>query len=495
LSNIFTSHIHDVKYQSIALNTVVESANIPETAIPIAAVSTSALSAPEHQKCTQKELKALLHVARYGTKVQVRVREPVNRTSTDDLPGAQNISSGTASCTNQQQIDSSTRYKWRAGRICQITTDTVSVRFPNGIDIRVPWISRDVKLFRHTPLYQPRNSPYIVEENKSHDQQNIDDYSTPGESNYLNWNNDCSRSRVEPESSSAAADFLLQNFDSDSDDERYSGTGGDNQNGRVAGSLTASFEQGKFSELTDHDGEVEIGLELCGIEGMGGMEGRSGRHEGLLGLESLLMQYQGERGDEVGEKESEFLGNLVRGSVGGSVGICLDQGPAKKRIVSFASSSSTTENGNHVDADYIEYVAGHDLIAEQAKELEEIERKEAVCRQQDEDDYFRRLNIHSKNDTTKILPGSYTFDYTEQKEKIESRRTLALLGAHNPEDEEEEEEEEGMDLTREIERAGLSLDPEEDPTIPVPPPDACVYGRLGKVSVGILCCGDHRQDG
>jgi hypothetical protein len=474
----------------------VESANIPGTAIPIAPVSTSALSAPEHQKCTQKELTALLHVARHGTKVQVRVREPVNRTSTDDLPDVQNNSSGTAHSTNQQQIDSNTSYKWRSGRICQISLDTVSVRFPNGIDIRVPWISRDVKLFRHTPLSQPRNSRDNVQENESKEEQKIDNYSTPGENNSsnLNWNNNCSSSRVEPESSSAAADFLLQSFDSDSDDETYNGTGEGNQNRRVVDSLTAAFEHGDFSEITDHDGEVERGLELCGVAGMVGVDGRSGGHEGLLGLENLLMQYQGERGNEDGERESESFGNRVQGSEGGSGGICPDQGPAKKRIVSFASSSSTMGNRNHVDSDYIEYVSGHDVTAEQAKALEENDRKEAVRRQQDEDDYFRRLSIHSNNGTTQFLPGSYTFDYAEQKEKIETRRTLALLGIPNPGDEEEEEEEEGMDPIREIERAGLLLDPEEDPTIPVPPPDACVYGRLGKVSVGILC-GGHRQDG
>jgi hypothetical protein len=151
-----------------------------------------------------------------------------------------------------------------------------------------------------------------------------------------------------------------------------------------------------------------------------------------------------------------------------------------------ASSSSTMGNGNHAGSDYIEYVAGQDVTAEQAKALEENDRKEAVRRQQDEDDYFRRLNIHSNNGTTQFLPGSYTFDYAEQKEKIETRRTLALLGITNPGDEEEEKEEEGIDPIREIERAGVLLDPEEDPTIPVPPPDACVYGRLGKVSVGIL---------
>ena len=419
------------------------------------------------------------------------MRETDCRTSSDDLPGAQNNSSETAHSTNQQQVDLNISYKWRIGRICQITTDCVSVRFSNGIDIRVPWINRDVKLFRHTPPYQQKNSSDNVQEEESHQEYNFNNHSTLGESDSsnLNWNNNSnSSSSVEPGSSSAAADFLLQNFDSDSDDERSSGTKEGSQSGRAVDSLTAAFEHGDFSEFTGYDGEVEKGLELCGVEGMHGTEGGSGGHEGLLGLESLLMQYQGERGNEDEDRGSEILGNVVRGSEGRSDGICTDQGPVKRRIVSFASNSSSSGNGNDGDTGDTEYVPGYNAVAEQAKELKENDRIEAVCRQQDEDDYFLRLNFHSKNGTTKIHQGSYTFDYAEQKEKIETRRTLALIGVPNPEEEVEEEEEKEIDPRLAVERAGLLLDPEEDPTVPVPPPDACVYGRLGKVSAIVVTC-------
>lgn len=474
------------------MNTAVDSSNILETTTPIARVSTSALSAPDHQKCTQKELKALLHVARYGTKVQVRVCETVHRTSSDDLPASRNNRSETDQSTNQQ-IETSTSFKWKTGRICQITSDTVFVRFPNGIDIRVPWVNRDVKLFRHTPLYHSNN----FRENETHEEHIMNDHSNVGENDIsnLSWNNNYSSSRVEPDpassSSSAATDFLLQNFDSDSEDERYNGSGRDDESRRVLDSLSAAFHD--FSEFTDRDEEVERGLESCGVAGMSGTEGQAGGHEGLLGLESLLLQYQGERGNEDAERGSEFLRNGVQGYEGGSVGLGSEQGPTKRRIVSFASSSSLIGNDNDRDSDDVQYVPGHDVLAEQAKALEENERKEALCRQQDEDDYFRRLNVHCARNATRFLPGSFTFDYAEQKEIIETRRTLALLGISNPEDVQEDEEED-RDPMMEVERAGFLLDPEEDPTIAVLPPDACVYGRLGKVSDNRLCDGDCIHD-
>lgn len=458
-----------------------------ETAVPIAAACTSSLSVRNHQKCSQKELTALLHTARYGTKVEVRVREKVSRTNADgSSDSVQNNLSGTARSTTQEQADPDTCFRWKVGRISQVSPDIVSVRFPNGADVRVPWIRRDVKLFRHSPSYQPQ---YSQDSDRSYEEHSIshNSASTINDSDNLNWNSNSNRSssRVEPESSSsAAADFLLQNYDSDSDDDRYNDGGEGSERERAVDTLSAAFEHGDFSEYTDRDGEeVERGLELCGA---GGTEGRSGGHEGLLGLENLLMQYQGERGNEEEDRGCEFLGNTVQGFESGSSGISSDQGPSKKRILSFASSSAA--GSGDVNSSNIEYVSGeHDATADVAKAREENDRYEALCRLQDEDAYFARLNLHSKNGTTKIFQGPYSFDYAEQKGEIKKRKRLSFLGASNTDDQGHEEGEgEVINPLSVGGQVNVPLGPEEDPTHPIPPPDVCVYGRLGKVSSSSL---------
>ena len=129
--------------------------------------------------CSEREMDDLILFARYGTKVLVRVDEnnldennsencstdlnpllsgdradnrtqhasantPQSHRSNRDQDQNQNQSPN--HIQNQIQIQ---RYKWRSARISQMSPEYVTVRFTTGVELKIPWHRRDVKLFKH----------------------------------------------------------------------------------------------------------------------------------------------------------------------------------------------------------------------------------------------------------------------------------------------------------------------------------------------------------
>jgi hypothetical protein len=397
---------------------------------------------PEVPKCSVDEKIAVMNFARYGTSVLVRVVESINDHSSDhsnDInkssdPGRSVTSSSSTNCnsnksssssgsmvnisssgsngssnTNNSSSSSSSSsssidvakedqqtYTWKTARVCQIYADNVAVRFPGGIQLKIPWSSRNVKLYKRptdpsTNIYQTIG----VEENSTTDDMMNNNSSS---STFNGLMLEKSRSK------SAAMDFLMQNSDtSDSDsgsDNDYNDfpsmstkkkTGAENLN-----VLCEKTETQFFSEYS-------VLSELEEVESSGADEGGLGfaGSAAILGLESLLMQLDGEEKEE----GQPTLGSLhgVANRLGANLSAAekqkkgLDRGSesSKKRKLTNLEVQDDLQRHPTSDTDTdAEINLEHDL-KDKEREEEDIdskgEKEEADWRKEDEDRYFRLI--------------------------------------------------------------------------------------------------------
>ena len=473
-------------------------------------------------KCTAEELAFLQIVARYGTKVQVRISETISVSS-----GSSSSSSSSQSASdlplNQR---SSQRFRWRTGRITQITPEAVTVRFKGGMDLRVLWLTRDVRLYRHTACRAKKSfkqgqgmhsiSPQGAVDPLTNSTSNNDTFhpnqiimdNGESESDSCMYGSTQPGTVVDPIASSssssafsAAAAFLTQNFESDSDDDNHYGLAdmererervGDESNGGVMedmedrGCTSDMMELNEFADLeqyNDGDGR-EWSADGSVGEGVGGGEGAEG---GLLALEYLIRQYR--EGESVRDRSeyggsSEARQHHPQGHLGSSEG---GDGEEYDQFDEWQPVRSTTDTSHQSRKRKKGTLKGSNMqsndaeVTDHGDESKENEIEEAACRLKDENDYFARLKKSQSEGRNRFCMGGSDFNYQEQCDLLHRWREAHSRPVAPSSTLQEDSCDAACDQGGEVEEAKASLHPSEDPDVPTPSPDVIIFGRLGKV--------------
>ena len=488
------------------------------------------------EKCTAEELAFLQIVARYGTKVQVRISEAIPESYSGSF-GSSSSSSSSSSCSStSNQVDSEPllnrtskhRFRWRSGRIAQITPEAVTVRFIGGIDLRVLWITRDIRLYKHTSCAKKSSKQGICPLIS----QNTALTLTDPTSNYVDTNPDqivadeserrmyadtqiigdsepmvdtiATLSSSSSSTFSAAAAFLTQQFESDSDDgDRYGiaerGRYGSNWEGMQGegegpGFSSDMMELDEFTDLEQYNnGDVDADVMEWSTDGCDGAGGDTARcvsrdHAGVLGLENLIRQYR--EGEGVGGSSEHGNGNSIeaRHHLNNLNNFHAVNGEEHDHFGELHSVCSTGDMNHQskkrrkefIDIDNTDTIDTGSTDSRDPGKENEIE--EAACRLKDENDYFIRLKHSQSESKNRFCMGGSDLDYQEQYDLLQRWKDAHIRPGTPSSTLQEDSCDASYDLGGEVDQAKSSLNPSEDPDVPTPLPDVIIFGRLGKVS-------------
>lgn len=458
------------------------------------------------EKCTAEELAFLQIVARYGTKVQVRISETISENSSSSS-SIQLSSDSPLNRTNPQ------RFRWFTGRITQITPEAVTVRFRGGMDLRVLWLTRDVRLFRHTAC-RAKKGYKQGQGMHSTSSQGAVDFLTDSTSNNDTFHpnqiitdngeiesDSCMYGSTQPGTVvfSAAAAFLTQNFESDSDDDNHYGLadrvrererGGDESNGggmedkEDRGCTSDMMELNEFADLEQYNDGDGREWSADGSVGEGGGEGAEG---GLLALEYLIRQYR--EGESVTDRReyggsSEARQHQQQGHLGGSEG---GDGEEYDQFDEWQPVRSTSDTSHQSRKRRKGTLKSSDMLSNDAEVTDhgdhskENEIEEAAFRLKDENDYFARLKKSQSEGRNRFCMGGSDFNYQEQCDLLHRWMEAHSRPVAPSSTLQEDSCDAAYDQGGEVEEAKSSLHPSEDPDVPTPSPDVIIFGRLGKV--------------